>query len=209
MKVGLHNLFWVLTCVPLIGAAPITPPPFEIVSFKIVSYYNPLLDRGAPMDASARETERTPAENVARNTRTTNRSPQERANEIGVPPGAAPQLKHISPAEWVYFTVKNTSEKTIQALVWEFAFLRMEQGQLVLAQTMESKVELKPGKQKTIRQPLPPGASRCKVISAQKESTQEYVCGRGFADPSLLKEKPAPVGVRRIEYADGSSWQRR
>ncbi len=187
-------------------------PLFEIVSFKIVSYYNPLLERSAPMDAGGRELERTPAEKVAAANRTTPRTPQERANEIGIAPGAAPRLKHVSPAEWVYFTVKNTSGKAIKRIVWEFAFLRMEQGQLVLQQTVTNEVELKPDKQKTFRQPLPAGASRCKVVSVQQENGKvvvpEYVCGRGFADPSLLKEKPEPVAIKRIEFVDGSSWER-
>ncbi len=211
MKITLLIGLFVL---PVIGFAQ-TSAPCEIVSFKIVSYYNPLLERGAPMDAGGRELERTPAENVARANRTTPRSPQERANEIGIAPGAAPRLKHVSPAEWVYFTVKNTSDKPIKNIIWEFAFLRMEQGQLALRQTVTSAIELKAGAKKTLRQPLPAGASRCKVIRVQKETTadgkaiaEEYVCGRGFADPSLLKEKPEPVAIKRIEFADGSSWER-
>jgi hypothetical protein len=124
-------------------------------------------------------------------------------------------LKHVSPAEWVYFTVKNTSDKAIKSIVWEFAFLRMEQGQLALRQTLTSEAELKAGAKKTFRQPLPAGASRCKVIGVQKGTaadgkalTEEYVCGRGFVDPSLLREKPEPVGIKRVEFADGSSWER-
>ena len=125
MKTGLFALLFLFASVTQSDHAP-----FEIVSFKIVSYYNPLLERSAPMDAGGRELERTPAEKVANAQRSTPRSPQERANEVGVAPGAAPRLKHVSPAEWVYFTVKNTSGKTIKSLVWEFAFLRMEQGKI-------------------------------------------------------------------------------
>ena len=196
----------------MFAATAQTSAPIEIISFKIVSYDNPLLERGASVDASARETERTPAEKVANAQRTTARSPQERANEIGIAPGSAPRIKHLSPAEWVYFTVKNISRQPIKTIVWEFAFLRMEQGQLALRETVTSEAELKPGKQKTFRQPLPVGASRCKVVSVQQEKGKavvpEYVCGRGLADPSLLKEKPEPVAIKRIEFADGSSWER-
>ena len=217
MTVGLRKLLFLLASAATLGLAQTDRPlaPFEILSFKIVSYYNPLLEASAPTGADNRDLPRTPAEKVANAQRTTARSPQERANEIGVPPGAAPRIKHLSPAEWVYFTVRNTSDKAIKSLVWEFAFLRMEQGKLALWQTVTSPSEIKPNAKKTLRQPLPPGASRCKVVQVRPETaadgkatTQEYVCGRGFADPSLLKEKPEPVGVQRIEYADGTSWQR-
>ena len=212
MNTGLFTLLFLFA-----SATQSARLPVEIVSFKIVSYYNPLLERSAPMDAGGRELERTPAEKVAAAQRSTPRSPQERANEIGIAPGAAPRLKHVSPAEWVYFTVKNVSRQPIKTIVWEFAFLRMEQGQLVLQQSVTNEVELKPDKQKTFRQPLPAGASRCKVVSVQQENGKaivpEYVCGRGFADPSLLpsllKEKLEPASITRIEFADGSSWERR
>ena len=108
--------------------------------------------------------------------------------------------------------MKNTSSQPIKTIVWEFVFLRMEQGQLALRQTVTSEAEIKPNARKTFRQPLPVGASRCKVVSVQQENCKavvpEYVCGRGFADPSLLKEKPEPVAIKRIEFVDGSSWER-
>jgi hypothetical protein len=141
------------------------------------------------------------------------RPPQARANEFGIPPGAASTLKVISPAEWVYFTVRNTSAKPIKVLHWEYAFLRLEQGQLATSAAVLSQTEIKPGTKKTFRQPLPTGATRCQVINARDTATPakeskpyEYVCGHDFADPSLLREKPAPVRIRQIVYADGSNW---
>jgi hypothetical protein len=187
--------------------------PFEILSFKLVSYHNPLLQASSSTSADARELPRTPAERVANAQRTTNRSPQERANEVGIPPGAAPTIKVISAAEWAYLTIKNTAAKPIKTLTWEYAFLRMEQGRLATQALVITQAEIKPGAKKTLRQPLPPGATRCQVINAREANPSpgqsrpfEYVCGRGFADPSLLREKPAPVTLRRIEYADGTVW---
>ena len=189
------------------------PAPLEVLSFKLVSYYNPLLQPSNATSADARELPRTPAERVANAQRTTARSPQERANEIGIPPGAAPTIKVIGTAEWAYLTIKNTAPKPIKALTWEYAFLRLEQGRLATQATVVSQIELKPGAKKTIRQPLPPGATRCQVINAREASSPtgeskpfEYVCRRGFADPSLLREKPAPVTLKQIEYADGTVW---
>jgi hypothetical protein len=190
------------------------PIPFEILGFKIISYYNPLLERSRISSADERELPRTPSEQVSNAQRTTGKSPQERANEIGVPPGAAPTIKVISPAEWVNLSLKNTSAKPIKTIVWDFAFARLEAGKLVLRYEVASQVEIKPGAKKTIRQPLPPGATRCQVINVREETTQndkakafESVCGRGFNDPALLKEKQEPVSIKRIEYADGSVWQ--
>ncbi len=192
------------------SAAP-PPAPIEILSFKLVSYDNPLLQPSSSTSADARELPRTPAERVANAQRTTPRSPQERANEIGVPPGAAPAIKVISAAEWAYLTIKNTAAKPIKTLTWEYAFLRMEQGRLATQSFVISQTEIKPGAKKTIRHPLPPGATRCQVINARETNAEvgkpfDYVCGRGFKDPSLLREKPAPVTLKRIEYLDGTVW---
>src|SRR5262245_161004 len=78
---------------PAAPAAQITP--FEILSFKIVSYYNPLLERSGVTGADTRELPRTPSEQVSNANRGNNRSHQERANEVGVPPGAAPSVKAL------------------------------------------------------------------------------------------------------------------
>src|SRR6185295_13735290 len=180
----------------------------------IVSYYNPLLERSGVTGADERELPRTPNEQVSNAGRGNNRSHQERANEVGVPPGAAPTIKVLSPAEWVYLSIKNTSAKPIKAIVWDFAFMRMEAGKLVLRYEVTNQVEVKAGAKKTLKQPLPPGATRCQVINVSagatpndKAKTFESVCGRGFNDPSQLKEKQEPITIKRIEYADGSVWQ--
>jgi hypothetical protein len=187
---------------------PAPPAPLEILSFKIVSYYNPLLERSG-ISAAAREAPRTPAEQVSRSQRTTNPSPQERANEVGIAPGAAPNLKVISPAEWVYFTVRNTGAKPIKTLAWEYAFLRLEQGRLATRALVVSRAEIKPDAKKTFRQPLAQGATRCQIFNArtaEQGKPYEYVCGLGFADPALLRERLEPVVVKRIEYTDGTVW---
>jgi hypothetical protein len=165
--------------------------------------------------ADERELPRTPNEQVSNARRGSNRSHQERANEIGVPPGAAPTIKILSPAEWVYLSIKNTGAKPIKAIVWDFAFMRLEAGRLALRYEVNSQVEIKPGAKKTLKQPLPPGATRCQVVNINaaatpndKAKTFESVCGRGFNDPSQLKEKQEPATIKRVEYADGSVWQR-
>ena len=89
----------------------------------------------------------------------------------------------------------------------------MEDGQLLLRYEATNQVELKPGGKKSLKQPLPAGASRCKIISAaaiagDKANAVESLCGRGINDPAQLPEKQEPVIIKRIEYADGSVWQK-
>ncbi len=59
MRYRMPKLTLILLSAVLLCAAQVDRTPFEIVSFKIVSYYNPLLERSAPMDAGGRELERT------------------------------------------------------------------------------------------------------------------------------------------------------
>lgn len=93
----------------------------------------------------------------------------------------------------------------------ELCFLK--HGQLLVRQSVTSELKLKPGAKKTIRQPLPPGASRCQVVSLRPDKTAkdqlhpvEFICGRGVADPMRLLEKQEPVAIQRLTYANGTNW---
>jgi hypothetical protein len=79
-------------------------------------------------------------------------------------------------------------------------------------------IEIKPGGKKTLKYKLPPGAKRCEVIRVTSDENQpekvsafEAVCGQGFHDPSLLRQKQETVSIKRveyIEYKDGTEWRR-
>jgi hypothetical protein len=190
-----------------------SPPAVEIVSFKITSDYYPMLDsKPSTMSADNPDFPRPPNEVIARQNRRGGFG--ERNEELKARGKPRSTLRVISQAQWVNLALKNTGAKPIKAVVWDFAFVRKEEGTLLLRYEVSSQVEIKPGSKKNLKQPLPPGATRCQVLQVSEDATQngkakavETVCGRGITDPSQLPEKPEPVMLKRIEYTDGSVWQ--
>ena len=193
-------------------------PALEIVSFKIGNNYNPLLD-GQPSAFSAETVElpQTEAEKLARRTAQANRgnSTYNQSTPRGV---IAPEDKNsrgrirstirvIDLAEWVNISIKNLSDKPIKTIEWDFAFPRYENGKLVLRFDVSSKADIKPGGKKTLKQPLPQGAMKCKVVTISDGKAFESVCSKNFQDPTQAPQEP--VSIKRIEYADGSVWRSR
>jgi hypothetical protein len=122
-------------------------------------------------------------------------------------------IKVISDANWVNLTIRNTETKTVIAIAWDFAFPRYVEGRMALRYEVTSKVEIKPGGKKTLKEKLPAGATRCKTVTVgvdeeqgEKAKTFEAVCGPGVHDPSHLKQET--VSIKRIEYEGGSVWQK-
>ena len=191
-------------------------PPVEIISHKIGAEYYPMLDRPSmtapPMTAETGDMPMTVSEQLARQGR----------SKFGVPPEerrARGRLRSytrvIDNAQLVQVTIRNTESKPIKVVEWDFAFPRYEGGQLLSRYDVTTRVEIKPGGKKTLKHKLPPGAKRCEVVKVisdkdqpEKTSAFEAVCGQGFHDPSLLNQKQETISIKRIEYADGSVWQR-
>jgi hypothetical protein len=223
MKSALSFMAWIALLVPLIvpaqdsdGAAPDqsnqAQPPVEIVSFKISSDYHPMLDRknseftADNPDFPRPEVERMGSPGARR---------RGRIEDVRAQGKLRSHIKVISEANWVNLTIKNTEAKTIKAVAWDFAFPRYVEGQMALRYGVTSKVEIKPGGKKTLKHKLPPGAKRCEVVKVvsdedepEKVNTFEAVCGQGFHDLSLLKQKQETMSIKRVEYVDGSVWQR-
>ncbi len=196
--------------------APADKPPVEIISHKLGAEYYPMLDRPSmtapPMTAETGDMPRPANEQLARQSRSRFSVPPEDRRARG---RLRSYTRVIDDAQMVQVVVKNTEAKPIKTVEWDFAFPRYEGGQLLSRFNVTTKVEIKPGGKKTLKHKLPPGAKRCevvKVVSDEKEpekvSTFEAVCGQGFHDPSLLKQKQETISIKRIEYADGSGWQR-
>ena len=210
------GLLWL----PLVTAQEPTPssaPVIKILSFKISKDYYPMLD-GKPsmMSADKGELPMTEAEISARNNASTNRRNRSSSSVLTEEKRSRGRLHStiqiLDRAESVNLTVLNTSPKTIKAITWDFAFPRMEEGKLLLRHEVSNQISIKPGGKKGLKQPLPAGAARCKVLRANESSDQsaqtaESLCGRGIHDPAQLPEKQAPVTIKRIEYTDGSVWQ--
>ena len=192
----------------------------EIISFKIGNNYYPLLDRQSSVfSAEATDIPQTEAEKVARRNAQTNRNNS--TYNQNTPRGIiAPEDKRerraqgqlrttvrvIDMAEWVNLSIKNTSDKAIKAIEWDFAFPRLEGDKVVLRYDVSNKVDIKPGGKKTLKYPLPQGAMKCKVVAINDGKAFESVCSKSFQDPSQFPQEP--VSIKKIEYADGIVWQR-
>ncbi len=203
------------------GAASLEKPPFEIISHKIGIEYYPMLDRPSltspPMTAEIGELPQTENERQARQ-----RSRGNKNTAAPITPESArargrqsSYTRVIDNAQLVQVVVKNTGSKPIKVVEWDFSFPRYENGQLLSRYDVTTKVEIKSGGKKTLKHKLPPGAKRCEVVKVISDENQpekiiafEAVCGQGFHDPSLLNQKQETISIRRIEYADGSLWQR-
>ena len=210
------GLLWL----PLVTAQETTHSPapvIKILSFKISKDYYPMLD-GKPsmMSADNGELPMTEAEINARNNASTNRRNRNSSSVLTDEKRSRGRLHStiqiLDRAESVNLTVLNTSPKTIKAITWDFAFPRMEEGKLQLRYEASNQISIKPGGKKGLKQPLPAGAARCKIVRATELADQaaqpaESLCGRGINDPAQLPEKQAPAMIKRIEYTDGSVWQ--
>ena len=203
------------------AAASSEKPPVEIISHKIGIEYYPMLDRPSltapPMTAEIGELPQTENERVARQRHRGNKNTAapiapENASARG---RQSSYTRVIDNAQLVQVVVKNTGSKPIKVVEWDFAFPRYENGQLLSRYGVTTEVEIKPGGRKTLKHKLPPGAKRCEVVKVISDENQpekiitfEAVCGQGFHDPSLLNQKQETISIKRIEYADGSVWQR-
>lgn len=195
-----------------------TAAVIKILSFKISKDYYPMLDsKPSAMAADNGELPMTEAEITARSNASTNRRNRNSSSVLTEEKRARGRLHStiqiLDRAESVNLTVLNPSSKTIKAITWDFAFPRMEEGKLLLRYEATNQIEIKPGKKKTLKQPLPAGATRCKIFRATELSTPsapiaDSLCGRGIYDPAQLPEQQAPVTIKRIEYTDGNHWQR-
>lgn len=197
--------------------APAGKPPVEIVSHKIGSEYYPMLDRPSatapPMTAETGDMPRPANEQLARQGRSRFSVPPEVRRVRG---RLRSYTRVIDDAHVVQAVVKNTETKPIKLVEWDFAFPRYENGQLLSRFEVTTKVEIKPGGKKTLKHKLPAGAKRCEVVKVvsgedepEKVNTFEAVCGQGFHDPSLLKQRQETISIKRIEYQDGSEWRKR
>jgi hypothetical protein len=193
--------------------------PFEIVSHKIGSDYYPMLDRPNSMSAENGDLPMTENERLARQ--------RNRNNTKNVSAPIAPEdnrsrgrlrsyTRVINDAQYVQLVVKNNDLKPIKIVEWDFAFPRYENGLLLSRYDVLTNAEIKPAGKKTLRYKLPPGAKKCEVVKVISDENQpervqtfEAVCGAGFNDPSLVKQRQETISIKRIEYADGSVWQRK
>lgn len=134
-----------------------------------------------------------------------------RQNEIRVRQGKSPvappvrarlpetESSEIS-ATYIYeVKVRNTGEKAIRTIAWEFAFFDPVSKQEVGRQRFVSKEKISPGKTKTLamRSASPPTGT----IDAT-DATDVTKAGKKLRDQYIEQ-----VVIQSIEYADGSLWR--
>ena len=221
MQRSLVRFFLLVIILTIQVKAQTAPTPakldIKIISFKIGSNYNPLLDRQSSVfSAESVEIPQTEAEKVARRNAQANRN-NTTYNQTSPRGTIAPDdkstrgrlrtsIRVIDLAEWISVEIKNTSDKTIKVIEWDFLFPRMENNALKLRYAVTSKSDIKAGNKKKLKFILPANAMKCKVINIKDEQAQESVCGKGFTDASKFEQEN--VVINRIEYADGSIWKR-
>jgi hypothetical protein len=169
--------------------APQDKPPVEIVSHKIGPEYYPMLDSrdsiASPMAAENADIPRPPNEPAP------SRSDLKERRAQGRPQSSHPQVTALP--QFIQVVIKNTGAKSIKVVEWDFLFPHCENGQFVQRYDMTTTVKIKPGGKNTLKRRLSPGASRCempKVINIDEIRKQER------------------ISIKRIEYVDGSVWQR-
>lgn len=208
-----------LTAAGLIAAAlakATDKPVLEIVGFKVGTDYYPMLDRHSSVMTADNPDYPWLREERAQRLGGRRREVNEGAEELKSRGKLRSDIKVIDQTQWVQLTVRNAGTKTIRAVEWDFAFPRYEGDKLLLRYDVSSKVEIKPGKKKTLKQALPPGARGCEMVVVRANAGQPG--GVGYyggvcSDPAALRDAAATnqeaATIKRLEFADGSVWERR
>ncbi|MFN0110965.1 MAG: hypothetical protein ACKVZH_19060 [Blastocatellia bacterium] len=199
--------------------------PVEIVKHKIGMDYYPMLDRPSLTTPSmTAENGDMPVPESERLARQRSRTPGAKVASAPIAPGGDARSRGrlrsytrvIDAAEYVQVELKNSDSKAVKSIEWDFAFPRYENGQLMLRFDVSSKTEIKPGGKKTLKHKLPPNAKRCEIVRVlsnenepDKVSAFEAVCGQGINDPSLMNQKQETITIKRIEFVDGSVWEKK
>ena len=164
-------------------------PPIKILSHKIGPEYYPMLDSRSSI-ASSMAAENADVPRLPNEPSPSPGTPEERRRQGRL--GSSP-LRGAGNATLVQVVIKNTGAKLIKVVEWDFLFPHCENGQFVPRYDVTTMAKIKPGGQKTLKRRLSPGASRCempKVINIDEIRKQER------------------ISIKRIEYVDGSVWQR-
>ena len=90
--------------------------------------------------------------------------------------------------------IMNTGTKTIRALIWEYVFFDPDTQLDVGRHQYRSEINLRPGKNKT--------------LGGRSQSPQTSIIDVTKTDKKFQHQYSERVVIHRIEYADGSFWQR-
>jgi hypothetical protein len=162
-------------------------PPVEILNYKIYRESYPMLDSPSPMAAENGSIPRLPNRASldslsTKERRREGRSGSSRSYERGA---YGPDLFQV--------VIRNTSAKAIEVIEWDFLFTHCENDKFVPRFDVTTRVKIKPGGKKTLKSNMPQGGIiRCMMP-------------RAILDELRKQER---VLIKRIEYVDGSVWQK-
>lgn len=90
-------------------------------------------------------------------------------------------------------SIRNTGSKTIAAVKWAYYFEPKDPAREGLAYLFVTKTNILPGKEKTLKDSIPSGGGSKGPTKMPSKNSQ-----------ALFNER---IGILRLDYADGSSWQ--
>jgi hypothetical protein len=121
--------------------------------------------------------------------------PREVAEASGgnLPPGGESTASTRDTLEYRFFaSIRNTGSKTIVAVKWAYFFEPKDSAHEGLAYLFVTKTEIKPGKEKALKDSIPINSPKGSMKMPHKNNQ------------ALFNER---VELLRLDYADGSSWE--
>jgi hypothetical protein len=155
--------------------------PVEVLNYKIVPESYEKSDSWFPTSPMAAENGDIPT------------LPGENRNPGTLQVRSAVRMRGLDSKVTFKVVIKNNSAKPVKVIEWDFMYPNCENGQVVLRHIRTSKVNVPTGGQKTIIGRLSLGKDLCKGAKVDWDDAQ----------------KQERVSIKRIEYMDGSVWQRK
>jgi hypothetical protein len=127
-----------------------------------------------------------------RNEREAKRRPTPRPKEVLTLPEVMPDQAATATKGFQYrVTIKNSGRKTIRVIEWEYVFLQPETEKVEMRHPFMSRKKIEPGETK-------------ELLQFSTAPPTPVIRSGGEATPSFVER----VIITRIEYGDGSLWQR-
>lgn len=133
-------------------------------------------------------------------------------------PGFSPGFNRVTADQWrrsvayAVLNVFNRGAKTIKVIEWDFSYPRVVNHRAVLRHGARSKVKIAPGETKTLRTTLPKNRRPlCGPVVIILGVIQPSLSGNpdcNVLNSMSVNQHQERVSIKRVEYTDGSVWQR-
>ena len=155
-------------------------PPVEVLNYKIAHESYEKFDSWSPTSPVAAENGDIPT------------LPNENRNPGTLQVRSVVRMRGLDSKVTFKVVIKNNSAKPVKVIEWDFMYPNCENSQFVLRHVHTSKVNVPIGGQKTIMGRLSLGKDLCHGAKVDWDKAQ----------------KMERVSIKRVEYVDGSFWQR-